>query len=359
MVQKLAYIKSFEKLAVLSGQHRHQARLNHIILILMTINFAVIGTINILVFDNYSFATLIYLCMVGTLALLVYFWQTANLLVTSWLVVLILTAILLQFIHSVDGHHYSVIWVTVLPPVAFFLLGKRLGACYCALVFVYVLLLFFFRWRSVPPLETDLGSFLNTAEVFLIHFFLFIFYEGSRTEAYEELEYLSQTDKLTGLYNRRHLDKLLTQEFSRHQRSESPLSLVLCDIDHFKRVNDNHGHLIGDVIMQEVAAVIRATIRSTDICGRWGGEEFLLILPDTSGDGAVSIVNTLQKALASTTYTCDIKVTVSFGIASTSGDQEVELILRRADDALYDSKARGRNCFTVAPDEIKAGTVLG
>lgn len=356
---KLAYFEGAQKLTAMSGQHRHQARVSQIILILMAVNFAVIGTVNILVFGNYSFAALIYLCMVGTLALLVYFWKTANLTVTSWLVVLMLTAIILQFIHSVDGQYNSVIWATVLPPVVFFLLGKRLGAWYCALIFAYVLFFFYERSQSPPSAEPDLGSFLNIAEVFVIHLFLFLYYEGSRTAAYEELERVSQTDKLTGLYNRRHLDKLLLQEFSRHQRADSPLSLVLCDIDHFKRVNDEYGHLIGDVIMQEIAAAVTAKIRNTDIFGRWGGEEFLLILPDTSLDGAVSIVNALQNTLAESRFTRDIKISLSFGIASTANDKDVELQLRRADDALYDAKRRGRDCLVVAPDVLGAGAALG
>lgn len=348
----MAYGFGSEKLFALSGQLRHQARLIHVMLILMTVYFAVIGTLNVFVFASFDIAALDYAGMLGTLGLLLYFRRTANLKVTSWSVVLILTLILLMFIYLANALAYSMIWVTVLPPIAFFLLGRKSGAWLCALVFAFVLIFFYAKMQSAPATSPSLGSLLNIAEVLLAHLFIFLFYERSRAEAYEELERLSETDKLTGLFNRRHLDKLLTQEFSRYQRSQSPLSLVLCDIDHFKRVNDNYGHLTGDKVMQEIASIFMSTIRATDMCGRWGGEEFLLIFPDTSRDGAVSIVKDLQGVLANTTFAQGINITLSFGISSTAHDRDAEQQLRRADDALYEAKRQGRNCYVVAPDSL-------
>lgn len=348
----MVYRNSSEKLAALSGQHRHQARLIHFMLILIAVYFAVIGTLNVFVFASFAIAALDYAGMLGTLGLLVYFRRTANLPVTSWSVVLILTAVILLFIHLANGLAYSIIWVTVLPPIAFFLLGRKSGTWFCALVFVYVLIFFYIKAQSAPATVPALSSILNIAEVLTAHLFIFHFYERSRADAYEELERLSETDKLTGLYNRRHLDKLSAHEFSRQQRSGASLSVVLCDIDHFKRVNDTYGHLTGDLIMQELASIFRATIRKTDICGRWGGEEFLLVFPDTSDNGAIAIVNNLQNVLANTKFTQGITITLSFGIAVSAGDADIQQQLRRADDALYIAKDSGRNCYVLAPAPV-------
>jgi diguanylate cyclase (GGDEF)-like protein len=337
-----------EKLAALSGQQRHQAKMIHVLLIIMGVYFAALGAMNTFMFNDLDLAILDFSGMVGTLVLLAYFRRSANLKVTSWAVVLILTAIILIFIHITSGLAYSIIWVTVLPPISFFLLGRLSGAWVCAGVFIYVVAFFSMQLPNAQPTVPELSSLMNIAEVLLAHWFLFRFYERSRADAYAELERLSETDKLTGLYNRRHLDMLLTQEFNMHKRTEAPLSLILCDIDHFKRINDKNGHLTGDSILQEIGSTLRATMRGTDMCGRWGGEEFLIICPNTSLEGAVVIIAKLQDALNQQHFAKDIKVTLSFGVATSNDDKDAEQQLRRADDALYEAKRRGRDCYVVA-----------
>lgn len=133
-----------------------------------------------------------------------------------------------------------------------------------------------------------------------------------------------------------------------HKRTEAPLSLILCDIDHFKSINDKYGHLTGDSILQEIGSTLRATMRRTDLCGRWGGEEFLIICPDTSLEGAIVVIAKLQDALNQRHFAKDIKVKLSFGVATSNDDKDVEHQLRGADDALYEAKRRGRDCYVVA-----------
>ena len=337
-----------EKISTLVGQQRHQAKMIHVLLMVMTAYFAILSVLNVFLFGDFDIAALDMIGMTGTVALLVYFRRTAKLAVTSWAVVLILTAIILIFIHITSGLAYSIIWVTVLPPISFFLLGRQSGAWVCAGVFSYVVAFFSTQLPTAQPAVPELSSLMNIAEVLLAHWFLFRFYERSRADAYAELEHLSETDKLTGLFNRRHLDILLTQEFNMHKRTKAPLSLILCDIDHFKRVNDKYGHLTGDSILQEIGSILRVTMRGTDICGRWGGEEFLIICPDTSLEGAVVIIAKLQDALNQQHFAKDIKVTLSFGVAASNDDKDAEHQLRRADDALYEAKRRGRDCYVVA-----------
>lgn len=334
-----------------TGPIRHQTRLVYAILIIMTLYFTVIGSLNVFVFASYPIAALDYAGALGVLLTLGYFRRSGQLLIASWLVVIIMTAVLVSFIHLAEGRNYSVIWITILPPVAFFLLGRRAGAWLSGLVFIYVIGFVYLRMADWPPAEMTLGAWLNIVEVLLAQWFLFRLYERSRAEAFAELEYLSITDKLTGLLNRSHLDTLLQHELERHRRSGQPLTLVLCDIDHFKRINDEYGHLTGDKILQEFADVLTRNMRASDICGRWGGEEFLIICPDTATESAAAITNKLRAAFNVTQFSKGLRVSSSFGIASQDtqdSPQQSDMLLRRADDALYDAKRRGRACAVVA-----------
>lgn len=337
--------------SALSGPIRHQRRLVYAILIIMALYFSLIGSINVFLFAAYPVAALDYTGAVGVALALLYFHRSGQLLIASWLVVIILIAVLLSFIHLAEGRSYSIIWVTVLPPVAFFLLGRRAGAWLSGLVFVYVIAYVYLRLSDWPPADVTLGAWLNIVEVLTAQWFLFRLYERSRAEAFAELEHLSITDKLTGLYNRSHLDTLLQLELERHRNNGQPLTLVLCDIDHFKHINDEYGHLTGDIILQQFAGVLTQHMRATDSCGRWGGEEFLIICPDTAPASAAAITNKLRAAFAETPFSHGLNVTASFGIASQAPADRTQLsdqLLRRADDALYNAKHRGRACAVIA-----------
>ena len=153
-------------------------------------------------------------------------------------------------------------------------------------------------------------------------------------------------DELTGLYNRRHVLELLDYEKNRSSRGGGIFCLAMLDIDHFKNVNDHHGHLTGDEVLREVAAMINETLRKTEFCGRYGGEEFLIVLPQTDIKGALigaervrtTIENTLFPDLGS-----DFKVTVSIGLSEYQIREDVDKIIARADEALYRAKNGGRN----------------
>ncbi|HDZ09213.1 GGDEF domain-containing protein [Pseudohongiella sp.] len=331
------------------GPVHHQTRLVYAILIIMALYFTVIGSINVFVFASYKVAALDYTGTVGVALALLYFHRSGHLLIASWLVVVVLIGVLLSFIHMAEGRNYSIIWVTILPPVAFFLLGRRAGAWLTGLVFSYVIGFVYLRLPDWPQTAVTLGAWLNIVEVLLAHWFLFRLYERSRAEAFAELEHLSVTDKLTGLSNRSHLDTLLQQEIERHRRSGKPMTLVLCDIDFFKRINDEHGHLTGDKILQEVAEVLTRNMRASDLCGRWGGEEFLIICPDTASDSAAAITTKLGAALAKAPFSLGLRVSLSFGIAcQDNSEQQSDQLLRRADDALYEAKRRGRDRAVIA-----------
>lgn len=172
---------------------------------------------------------------------------------------------------------------------------------------------------------------------------------------YREAQELAVTDGLTRLLLRRPLMERLDTELKRHLEAGAPLSLVMLDIDHFKAVNDTYGHPAGDAVLKEVAAVVRRSVRDVDVCGRYGGEEFLVILPLTSLEGAVLVAERIRESVRAKPFELkgeQRQVTVSLGVAQAPvhGNQPRELI-SAADDALYRSKQDGRDRVSAA--EVK------
>jgi len=162
---------------------------------------------------------------------------------------------------------------------------------------------------------------------------------------HEELVKLAHTDSLTGLMNRRHFRILADQEISRAERTNHQLFLMMLDIDHFKRVNDTHGHDVGDHALIAIAEVLNSGIRSMDILSRWGGEEFLVLLPETDLTGAMLIAERVRHQVS------QIKLpkipeglTISIGLCEAKPGMELKTATSLADQALYQAKASGRNC---------------
>ena len=168
-----------------------------------------------------------------------------------------------------------------------------------------------------------------------------------------ELEQLARTDAVTGLLNRRAFHDELGVEFRRSQRYGRAFSLLMIDIDHFKLINDDHGHQFGDFVLAELSGVLRASLRESDIVARYGGEEFVVMLPETPGEDALGVAEKLRAAVASRAFARaghGAAVTVSIGLCSLAGRQlesEDELV-RAADEALYEAKRAGRDRVVTA-----------
>jgi len=177
-------------------------------------------------------------------------------------------------------------------------------------------------------------------------------------ERNRELHELSITDSLTGLYNRKHLMEVLMKEVARAERYQRPLALLMIDVDHFKVYNDTYGHLAGDKVLRNIAAIFRGCIRESDCVGRYGGEEFLIILPETVAEGAGRLGDRIRSRLAEEDFPAGsqtVKITISGGIASFPGNgRSSESLLRSADAALYQAKDRGRNRVVSAASEAEA-----
>ena len=166
--------------------------------------------------------------------------------------------------------------------------------------------------------------------------------------AEDKVRKLSQTDDLTGMYNRRVLQQRLEEEFARASRYGKSMACVLLDVDHFKKVNDTWGHAAGDEVLRQVAAVIKAHVRKSDLAVRYGGEEFLLMLFENDGRGAVRVAERIRADVAKRVIPWkgnDLKVTISSGVSAFPGDgiDQPEQLIVRADAALYEAKSAGRN----------------
>jgi diguanylate cyclase (GGDEF)-like protein len=170
-------------------------------------------------------------------------------------------------------------------------------------------------------------------------------------EAYKRIEELAELDELTGSYNRRCIMRMLDEEIARAARSGASCSIALIDLDWFKRINDAFGHPTGDEVLRTFAITMYANLRNSDRFGRYGGEEFLLVLPDMDADGAVRALDRLRAIISDldwSAFSPSMRVTISAGVATLKPNETPDTFLARADSALYAAKARGRNRITRA-----------
>lgn len=224
--------------------------------------------------------------------------------------------------------------------------GGREVLAYFSLPFVFCL-----GWlalRGADLLETiyRLADPLMMLAIAMIASELFYRIRAQQFALQRALHRLAGIDVLTGLHNRRDLESRIGEEMSRSRRHDQPMSIVIGDLDHFKRVNDDYGHAVGDDVLRAVGERIRHNLRAEDLAVRWGGEEFLLLLPSTDDQQAVQVAEKIRRAIAERPVSCGdqrVSVTVSFGVAQLRDDDEVIHLVRRADDAMYRAKSQGRN----------------
>tara|TARA_R110002072_G_scaffold51666_6_gene138480 strand:+ start:1509 stop:2447 length:939 start_codon:yes stop_codon:yes gene_type:complete len=166
-----------------------------------------------------------------------------------------------------------------------------------------------------------------------------------------QLERLATTDMLTGLVNRSQFDMVLKNEFNRQHRYSRPLSLIMLDLDYFKDINDSYGHDVGDQVLMELADLLKRNLRKADCCARWGGEEFMLLAPETSLEQAVRLADKIRGAIKHTAFPLQSSVTASFGVVEVHSQESVKSVMKRVDNALYLAKNKGR-------DRVSTGGLL-
>jgi len=202
-------------------------------------------------------------------------------------------------------------------------------------------------YLTKPVIEAELIARLSTGK-------RIVTLERSLRTANEENRRLSITDPLTGAFNRRHLMEQLPREIERAERYGRTLSVIMCDVDHFKTINDTHGHQVGDDVLRWFREVLQRGVRSSDWLARYGGEEFVIVLPETNVANAVNAANHLRERLATSVFrlgTAELRVTASFGVSGWQGavpqGAKLDALISRCDAGVYASKAAGRNRVTV------------
>ena len=207
-----------------------------------------------------------------------------------------------------------------------------------------------------------LGGFSTLSNLYFSHiigitviYFLATFQQRSQhaEKTANLMQRLAFTDDLTGVANRRQMEQLVGAEIARDVRYDRPFSVVLVDIDNFKQINDTYGHDRGDVILKELTIKMRGSVRASDRVGRWGGEEFLILAPETRLQDAVALAEHVRERVAAEPLAGEHEVTVSLGAAAVQPNDTVASLVKRADDALYRAKAQGKNCVVSEAELVK------
>ncbi|MGR9000582.1 MAG: diguanylate cyclase [Gammaproteobacteria bacterium] len=214
------------------------------------------------------------------------------------------------------------------------------------------------KWIAIKYEQKTDYTLIGKISLAIAFIFSFILYRQRLINQYnarlkalnQELEHLSKTDPLTGVANRHLLNHTFQEELERVHRYRSNLSIIMIDVDYFKTINDRFGHIIGDQVLKKLADLMSSTIRSTDLIGRWGGEEFLILCPETDLNGAIKLAENIRQNISHYNFGIPQTITVSQGVAEYQKMQSLEKFINCADNALYKAKEAGRN-------SVIAGTV--
>jgi len=258
---------------------------------------------------------------------------------------------LLLFIYLNQNNSFGLIWMIFLPIFAMTVNGAKVGLRF-SLAFILILLVLAYtgigHWQSG---SWDLMSFMRLSVASVLLCFVIYINENARSSAKEqetialnELRRLSTIDELTQISNRRNINKNLNESILNSKRHNQKLSVCLFDIDDFKLVNDHFGHLVGDLVLQKLAQQVKSSIRTTDLLGRWGGEEFLIILNHEDLNSAYKLSEKLRKTVENIRFDAFSKqITCSFGLSEYVDGMTAEQLIESADKALYLAKTTGKN----------------
>ncbi len=303
--------------------------------------------------DHSSHALILWAFILPVLANMAWFAQTGNRVVQKGGLLVVISILFTYLIASGGEGNTGPLWFYVFPPLLFFLTNLKTGTM--ILLLVYLVAVVVFQFPNLPFVLAEYDSDFKIrffASLIFESIFCFVL-EASRLKARNELldlalthEHAAKTDELTGLSNRRDILNRLSEEFSRYQRSGHHFSIALIDLDLFKNINDLYGHNAGDAALKQFADLVQSVIRQTDVAARWGGEEFLLLLPDSSLIPALTLAERLRSEVALSSFGFkgqDLPITMSAGICSIAQANSIDNMLRQADLQLYSAKEAGRN----------------
>ncbi len=242
----------------------------------------------------------------------------------------------------------GILMAFMLPPVLIFLRGSKTGGIVVLIMtFLAIGILFFIDPKlvlpdySVPMKIVFIVCFVAVAVFSFLH-------EFTRELTVKKLEDVASHDPLTGLLNRRELERFLNSEMLRSKRYGNPFSLIICDVDNFKMINDVYGHQFGDTVLKMISNIFRSGTRVQEYICRWGGEEFLIVLPETKVDGAMVVAERLRSTLEGEKIVFgkeELVITASFGVGEFNVDKSIGENIDIVDKAMYNAKNDGKNCI--------------
>ncbi len=294
-----------------------------------------------------------------------------RLVVLEWVLMVVLAAVVVgNLVHglywapgdpgAVDGARAATHWLPVLFVVAYIALDAQRAATAAMVLIALVVVVAAPSYILAADGVSGLGSAEEFVQVVLAYGVTLValsFFAGMPQrlvrwrEAADEMRVLAFSDALTGLANRRWAEEQLDLELARAARYGGEFAVILIDIDHFKRLNDAYGHAAGDAVLAGLAKTLRRSLRATDQVARWGGEEFVVLAPETPLSGAVDVAEALRREVAAATFDGRPGITISLGVAARRTGDSHESLLARADAALYRAKAAGRDAVAAAPED--------
>ena len=265
-----------------------------------------------------------------------------------------MTGVLFLYLTASGGEsNTGPLWFYIFPPILFYVIGLKRGVILSVFTIICVFLIFYFP--ELPFVTTEYNADFKIRFLSTLSFVTACAYvlDKSRRSARDELlsmatlyEKAARTDELTTLSNRRGMNECLEKELYRHQRSNSYFSIILMDLDYFKHVNDTYGHDAGDAVLKDFSNLLKYMSRKVDTVSRWGGEEFLILLPDTSLIQALALAERLRTEVEEHSFiheSTSIPITMSAGVCSINQHENINSVLKHADINLYEAKQKGRN----------------
>lgn len=282
--------------------------------------------------------------------------------VSSSLVTVSLMLLMVYLIYAGGVHGTGPLWIYIVPPVALFFGGLRKGTRYIGLFIILISIMLFYPNTDLLAANYSFEFKSRLLYSFITVSLLFAFYEYSRQKSYrlslqisQKFESQARLDLLSDLLNRRGMANMLEMELSRSKRHNTQLSIIMCDIDHFKMINDRYGHQVGDDIIVKIAKIFKHALRQHDNVARWGGEEYLFLLPETSTQQAFALAEKLRKNIEQQNFQAPsqtFKVTVSMGVYQLQADDAINHAITLADKGLYQAKNAGRNRTIIYTEQV-------
>lgn len=302
--------------------------------------------------NNLLAVVLVFACFIFTLAPVAQKYIN-NYRFSSAIVLYQLYILMFYLLYSGGANNTGPLWIFLTAPVTFFICGLKVGILnLSAFTIISTIIL-------LAPIDGLISTYypmdfkLRLLSSFFTVSALTSLYEYSRESSYksmqeisEKFEKLSKIDPLTQLSNRRDAKNIIEYEQRRLLRNKTELSIIICDVDNFKVINDKYGHDVGDLVLVELAKVFKTCVRTQDTVARWGGEEFLFILPYTNAEQAGLTAKKIHKAIEYHTplsQSCDFEITVSMGISTLVNEKNIEYAISAADKNLYKAKNAGKN----------------